>query len=59
MIKEIYKSSLTILNVILDHLSNEIGSRLSGSVAQKKRFSIPAEMETLGFDSLSSRSDGA
>jgi hypothetical protein len=45
---------------LVDHLSNEIGSRLSGSASAEKAVQYTkAEMETLGFDSLSSRSDGA
>jgi hypothetical protein len=43
---------------LVDHLSNEIGSRLSGSASAEKAVHTKAEMETLGFDSLSSRSDG-
>jgi hypothetical protein len=54
MIKEIYKSSLTNSKCYswLDHLSNEIGSRLSGSASAEKAVHTKAEMETLGFDNL-------
>lgn len=53
MIKEIYKSSLTNSKCYswLDYLSNEIGSRLSGSASAEKAVQYTkAEMETLGFD---------
>jgi hypothetical protein len=53
MMKEIYNSSLTNSKCYswLDHLSNNIGSRLSGSAsAEKAVFYTKAEMETLGFD---------
>jgi hypothetical protein len=37
--------------LFLDHLSNEIGSRLSGSASAEKAVQYTkAEMETLGFD---------
>jgi hypothetical protein len=53
MIKEIYKSSLTNSKCYswLDHLSNQIGSRLSGSASAEKAVQYTkSEMETLGFD---------
>jgi hypothetical protein len=38
---------------LVDHLSNEIGSRLSGSASAEKAVQYTkAEMETLGFDNL-------
>lgn len=52
-IKEIYKSSLTNSKCYswLDHLSNDIGSRLSGSVGAEKAVQYTKlEMEKLGFD---------
>ncbi|MFV8443195.1 M28 family peptidase [Flavobacterium sp. LB2P44] len=52
-IKEIYKSSLTNAKCYswLDHLSNKIGARLSGSAnAEKAVQYTKAELETLGFD---------
>jgi hypothetical protein len=53
MIKEIYKSSLTNSQCYswLDHLSNQIGSRLSGSASAEKAVQYTkAQMEILGFD---------
>ncbi len=55
MIKEIYKSSLTNSKCYswLDHLSNQIGSRLSGSASAEKAVQYTkSEMETLGFDKV-------
>jgi hypothetical protein len=52
-IKEIYKSALTNSKCYswLDYLSNNIGSRLSGSAsAEKAVYYTKAELETLGFD---------
>lgn len=52
-IKQIYKSSLTNSQCYswLDHLSNTIGSRLSGSANAEKAIEYTkAQMETLGFD---------
>ncbi|WP_310379840.1 M28 family peptidase [Flavobacterium sp.] len=53
IIKEIYKSALTNSKCYswLDYLSNNIGSRLSGSAsAEKAVYYTKAELETLGFD---------
>ncbi|MEM8521694.1 M20/M25/M40 family metallo-hydrolase [Flavobacterium sp. PL12] len=55
MFKEIYKSSLTNSKCYswLDHLSNKIGSRLSGSDnAQKAVLYTKAQLETLGLDKV-------
>ncbi|TDE50138.1 M28 family peptidase [Flavobacterium sp. GT3P67] len=52
-LKEIYKSSLTNAKCYpwLDHLSNKIGSRLSGSIgAEKAVLYTKAQLETLGLD---------
>lgn len=52
-IKEIYKSSLTNSQCYswLDYLSNDIGSRLSGSAnAEKAVLFTKAQLETLGLD---------
>ncbi len=52
-IKDIYKSSLTNSQCYswLDYLSNNIGSRLSGSAnAEKAVLYTKAQLETLGFD---------
>ena len=53
VLKEIYKSALTNSKCYswLDHLSNKIGSRLSGSIGAEKAVQYTkAEMETMGFD---------
>ena len=53
--KEIYKSSLTNAKCYpwLDHLSNKIGSRLSGSNgADKAVLYTKAQLETLGLDKV-------
>jgi hypothetical protein len=53
--KEIYKSALTNSKCYswLGHLSNDIGSRLSGSVGAEKAVQYTKkQMETLGFDSV-------
>lgn len=53
MIKSIYKSSLTNSQCYswLDYLSNNIGSRLSGSAnAEKAVLYTKSQLETLGFD---------
>lgn len=53
VLKEIYKSALTNSKCYswLDHLSNSIGSRLSGSAnAEKAVQYTKSEMETMGFD---------
>lgn len=53
--KEIYKSSLTNAKCYdwLDHLSNKIGARLSGSDnAQKAVLYTKAQLETLGLDKV-------
>jgi hypothetical protein len=53
MLKEVYNSALTNSKSYawLEHLSNKIGSRLSGSVgAEKAVLYTKAEMEKLGFD---------
>tara|TARA_R110000868_G_scaffold107275_2_gene293496 strand:+ start:13196 stop:14575 length:1380 start_codon:yes stop_codon:yes gene_type:complete len=55
VLKEIYKSALTNSKCYswLDHLSNSIGSRLSGSSnAEKAVLYTKAEMEKLGFDKV-------
>ncbi|MEC5166671.1 hypothetical protein RCH18_002419 [Flavobacterium sp. PL11] len=55
MLKEIYKSSLTNAKCYpwLDHLSNTIGSRLSGSTgAEKAVVYTKAQLETLGLDKV-------
>ena len=52
-IKEIYKSSLTNSKCYswLDHLSNQIGGRLSGSAnAEKAVLYTKSQLETLGLD---------
>ena len=54
-IKQIYKSSLTNSQCYswLDHLSNDIGSRLSGSDGAAKAVEYTKkQMETLGFDKV-------
>ena len=54
-LKEIYKSSLTNAKCYpwLDHLSNTIGSRLSGSTgAEKAVLYTKAQLETLGLDKV-------
>ncbi len=54
-LKEIYKSSLTNAKCYpwLDHLSNSIGSRLSGSIgAEKAVLYAKAQLETLGLDKV-------
>lgn len=54
-LKEIYKSSLTNAKCYpwLDHLSNSIGSRLSGSTgAEKAVIYTKAQLETLGLDKV-------
>ncbi len=54
-VKEIYKSSLTNAQCYpwLDHLSNKIGSRLSGSTgAEKAVLYTKAQLETLGLDKV-------
>lgn len=54
-IKEIYKSALTNSKCYswLDHLSNSIGSRLSGSAnAEKAVLYTKGEMEKMGFDKV-------
>ena len=53
IIKDIYKSALTNSKCYswLDYLSNNIGSRLSGSAsAEKAVYYTKAELEKLGFD---------
>lgn len=53
VLKEIYNSALTNSKCYswLDHLSNDIGSRLSGSVSAEKAVQYTkAEMESIGFD---------
>jgi hypothetical protein len=53
--KEIYNSALTNSQCYswLDHLSNDIGSRLSGSVGAEKAVQYTKQqMETLGFDKV-------
>lgn len=53
IIKEIYKSALTNSKCYswLDYLSNNIGSRLSGSASAEKAVQYTkAELESLGFD---------
>jgi hypothetical protein len=55
VLKEIYKSALTNSKCYswLDHLSNNIGSRLSGSAnAEKAVLYTKSEMEKLGFDKV-------
>ena len=55
VLKEIYKSALTNSKCYswLDHLSNSIGSRLSGSAnAEKAVLYTKAEMEKMGFDKV-------
>ncbi|MGO4819753.1 M28 family peptidase [Flavobacterium sp. W22_SRS_FP1] len=55
VLKEIYKSALTNSKCYswLDHLSNDIGSRLSGSTnAEKAVLYTKSEMEKLGFDKV-------
>ena len=54
-LKEIYKSSLTNAKCYpwLEHLSNTIGSRLSGSVgAEKAVLYTKSQLETLGLDKV-------
>ena len=54
-LKEIYKSSLTNAKCYpwLEHLSNSIGSRLSGSTgAEKAVLYTKAQLETLGLDKV-------
>ncbi len=54
-LKDIYKSSLTNAKCYpwLDHLSNAIGSRLSGSArAEKAVLYTKAQLETLGLDKV-------
>ena len=54
-LKEIYKSSLTNAKCYpwLEHLSNTIGSRLSGSIgAEKAVLYTKAQLETLGLDKV-------
>jgi hypothetical protein len=54
-IKGIYKSALTNAKCYnwLDHLSNQIGSRLSGSAnADKAVIYTKSQLETLGFDKV-------
>jgi hypothetical protein len=54
-IKGIYKSALTNAKCYswLDHLSNQIGSRLSGSAnADKAVLYTQSQLETLGFDKV-------
>ena len=54
-LKEIYRSALTNAKCYpwLDHLSNAIGSRLSGSIgAEKAIVYTKAELETLGLDKV-------
>ena len=54
-IKGIYKSALTNAKCYswLDHLSNQIGSRLSGSAnADKAVLYTKSQLETLGFDKV-------
>lgn len=54
-LKEIYKSSLTNAKCYpwLEHLSNTIGSRLSGSIgAEKAVLYAKNQMETLGLDKV-------
>ncbi|PZX94631.1 peptidase M28 family protein [Flavobacterium aquariorum] len=53
--KEIYNSALTKSQCYswLDHLSNNVGSRLSGSVGAEKAVQYTkSQMETLGFDKV-------
>ena len=53
--KEIYNSALTKSQCYswLDHLSNDVGSRLSGSVGAEKAVQYTkSQMETLGFDKV-------
>lgn len=53
VLKEIYNSALTNSKCYswLDHLSNDIGSRLSGSASAEKAVQYTkTEMESLGFD---------
>jgi len=53
--KEIYRSALTNSKCYswLDHLSNDIGSRLSGSIGAEKAVQYTKQqMETLGFDKV-------
>jgi hypothetical protein len=55
MIKNIYHSALTNSKCYswLDHLSNDIGSRLSGSTGAEKAVQYTkSELEILGFDSV-------
>ncbi|WP_369765176.1 M28 family peptidase [Flavobacterium sp. WC2429] len=55
VLKEIYKSALTNSKCYswLDHLSNSIGSRLSGSAnAEKAVLYTKGEMEKMGFDKV-------
>lgn len=55
VLKEIYKQALTNSNSYawLDHLSNDIGARLSGSAnAEKAVQYTKSEMEKLGFDKV-------
>ena len=55
VLKEIYKSSLTNAKCYpwLDHLSNTIGSRLSGSTgAEKAVLYTKVQLETLGLDKV-------
>ncbi|WP_369753683.1 M28 family peptidase [Flavobacterium sp. WC2409] len=55
VLKEIYKSALTNSKCYswLDHLSNSIGSRLSGSAnAEKAVLYTKGEMEKIGFDKV-------
>ena len=54
-LKEIYKSSLVNAKCYpwLEHLSNTIGSRLSGSIgAEKAVLYTKAQLETLGLDKV-------
>lgn len=54
-LKEIYKSALTTAKCYpwLEHLSNNIGSRLSGSTgAEKAVLYTKAQLETLGLDKV-------
>jgi hypothetical protein len=55
MLKNIYNFSLTNSKCYswLDHLSNKIGSRLSGSVGAEKGVAyVKAQLETLGLDKV-------
>ncbi|MBU2018524.1 MAG: peptidase M28 family protein, partial [Bacteroidetes bacterium] len=55
VLKQIYKQALTNSKSYawLDHLSNDIGARLSGSAnAEKAVQYTKAEMEKLGFDKV-------